>query len=76
MPRSSYDQRIQTFRQLPKVTEIDGVDIHIDGADGTFWAQVGNDVVSRKALADLKRLIASRARPVKLLQVEEGNSSW
>jgi hypothetical protein len=77
MPRSSYDPRYTTYRDLPVVANVAGTEIHCDGEDGTFWAKVGQDVISRKGLADLKREIAKRTRVgVKVLRVSRGDSSW
>jgi hypothetical protein len=73
MPRSHYDERTRTFTSMPKATTVDGVDIHIDGDDGTFWAKIGNDVVSRKNLSELKRMVARRSKPLVVLYVSDAN---
>lgn len=76
MPRSTYDPRVNNYYTMPKVAEIEGVEIHCDGNDGSFWAKVGRDVVSRKNLNELKRLIGQRARSLKVLAIDDTNGSY
>lgn len=69
MPRSSYDNRSKNLAALPLVTEVEGIKIYIDGEDGSFWAKVGRDAVSRKSLADMKRLISQRTKSATVLVI-------
>jgi hypothetical protein len=76
MPKSD-DPRIRTYTSLPIVGTVEGVTIHCDGSDGTFWALIAQSVVMRKNFADLKRLIVKQTvGGVKLLYVARGYSSW
>jgi hypothetical protein len=75
MPRSSYDSRSRNLSGLPLVTEVEGVKIYVDDEDGSFWAKIGRDTVSRKSLADMKRLVAQRSRSVTVLVIGKAEHS-
>lgn len=75
MPRRTYDNRDKNLAMLPLVTEVEGIKIHIEAEDGSFWARVGRDIVSRKNLADMKRLISQRTKSITVLVIGQAEHS-
>jgi len=61
---------MRTYLAGTKVEQFNGIDIYLDTESGSFMARVGQKIVRRKALAELRRLIGRLAvDPVALVSL-------